>query len=93
MGNAEYLMTREMAPFLAFNPDCDALKNSTIPIIVGVGAESRTYYAGRAADALAARLNVPVAEFPGSHAGYTKQPEHFATTLRTVLARLRESAP
>ena len=85
-------MTREIEPFLAFEPDFAALTTSGIPIVTGVGAASRPYYPARGAQAVAARLGVPVVEFPGPHAGYTEKPAEFAATLRTVLAELREPA-
>jgi pimeloyl-ACP methyl ester carboxylesterase len=90
MGNAEYLMANEMRPFLGFEPDFDALAASGIPIVVGVGATSRQYYPGVAGDAVAARLSVPVIEFPGGHAGYTDHAAEFAATLRGTLADLCE---
>lgn len=90
LGNAEYLMTREIEPFLAFEPDFAALRG--IPIVTGVGAASRPYYPARGAEAVAARLGVRVVEFPGPHAGYTEKPAEFAATLRTALAELREPA-
>ncbi|MFD2767074.1 alpha/beta fold hydrolase [Micromonospora eburnea] len=93
MGNAEYLMTREFAPFVAFEPDYDALTVSEIPIVIGVGVESRAYYPGRGGDAVAARLGLPVVEFPGAHAGYTQHPAAFATTLRAVLSQLCQPTP
>jgi pimeloyl-ACP methyl ester carboxylesterase len=92
VGNGEYLITRELAPFLAFEPDYEALKAAEFPIVVGVGAESRQYYAGRAAAEVAKRLDVPLVEFPGPHAGYAEKPTEFAATLRDTLADLRAPA-
>jgi pimeloyl-ACP methyl ester carboxylesterase len=92
MGNAEYLMTREVQPFLVFEPDREALTDSGVPAVIGVGAQSRRYYPGRAAEAVAAWLGVPLVEFPGGHAGYTGHPEAFAATLRTTLAELPAAA-
>jgi len=92
LGNSPYLMTREVDPFLAFEPDFAALRASEVPIVVGVGAESRPYYPARGGEAVAERLGVPVVEFPGAHAGYTDRPAEFATTLRKVLAELKEPA-
>lgn len=88
MGNADQLMTREVQPFVAFEPDYAALKSSGIPIVIGVGAMSRPYYPARAGEAVAARLGVPVVEFPGPHAGYTDKPAEFAVVLRKVLGEL-----
>jgi pimeloyl-ACP methyl ester carboxylesterase len=92
LGNAEYLMTREVQPFIAFEPDYAALTASGIPIVIGVSAPSRPYYPARAGEAVAAKLGVPVVEFPGPHAGYAEEPAEFATTLRKVLAELRTPA-
>lgn len=92
LGNAEHLMTREVQPFLAFEPDYAALTAGGVPIVIGVGATSRPYYPARAGEAVAAKLGVPVVEFPGPHAGYTEKPAEFAVTLRTVLTELRAPA-
>jgi acetyltransferase/esterase len=92
LGNSGYLMTREVQPFITFEPDYAALTASGIPIVIGVGAASRPYYPARAGEAVAAKLDVPVIEFPGPHAGYTEKPAEFAVTLRTVLTELRAPA-
>jgi hypothetical protein len=68
------------------------LKAVEFPIVIGVGAESRQYYPGRAAAEVAKRLGVPLVEFPGLHAGYTERPAEFAVALRETLAGLREPA-
>jgi pimeloyl-ACP methyl ester carboxylesterase len=92
LGNSEYLMAREFGPFLEFEPDFAALRASGVPIVLGVGAESRPYYPARGGELVAERLGVPVVEFPGPHAGYVEKPAEFAVTLREVLAELREPA-
>jgi pimeloyl-ACP methyl ester carboxylesterase len=92
MGNGEYLIMRELAPFLAFEPDYEALKAAEFPIVIGVGAESRQYYAGRAAAEVAKRLDAPLVDFPGLHAGYAEKPTEFAAALRDTLADLRAPA-
>jgi pimeloyl-ACP methyl ester carboxylesterase len=92
LGNSEYLMSREMGPFLEFEPDFAALKSSGVPIVMGVGADSRPYYAARGGELVAERLGVPVVEFPGPHAGYAEKPAEFAVTLRQVLADMKEPA-
>ncbi len=92
MGNGEYLISRELAPFLAFEPDSDALTASGVPIVVGVGADSRQYFPGRSAAEVATRLGVPLVDFPGGHVGYQAKSPEFALTLRETLASLREPA-
>jgi pimeloyl-ACP methyl ester carboxylesterase len=79
-------------PFLAFEPNFAALRESGFPIVIGVGAESRPYYPARGGEAVARRLSAPVVEFPGAHAGYTDKPAEFAATLRETLAELTASA-
>jgi pimeloyl-ACP methyl ester carboxylesterase len=92
MGNAEFLMVQEVQPFVTFEPDFDALAASGIPIVVGVSAKSRSYYPAQGGEGVAARLGVPVVEFPGGHAGYAEVPAEFAATLRTVLTDLHQPA-
>ncbi|TDV46047.1 alpha/beta fold hydrolase [Actinophytocola oryzae] len=92
MGNGEYLVTNELDPFMAFEPDYEALRSAEFPIVPAVGEESRRYYPGQGAEEVAKRLDARVVEFPGHHAGYTEHPEEFAVTLRRTLATLREPA-
>jgi pimeloyl-ACP methyl ester carboxylesterase len=92
IGNSAYLMTREMEPFTSFVPDFEALRDSGIPIVIGVSGVSRPYYPARAGEAVAERLGLEVVEFPGPHAGYTEKPAEFAVTLRETLAGLRQPA-
>lgn len=87
LGNSDQLMRREMEPFLAFEPDLDALAAGGVPIVLGGGAESRPYYTCRPGEIIAERLGVPFVEFPGAHAGYSDVPKEFAPVLRATLAR------
>jgi pimeloyl-ACP methyl ester carboxylesterase len=89
MGNSPYLMTNEVAPFIAFEPDLAALAASGVPIVVGGGADGRAYYPYLGGAAVAERLGVPLAEFPGGHVGYTEDPAAFAVILRKTLTELR----
>jgi hypothetical protein len=91
-GNSPYLMTCEITPFLAFEPDLAALSAGGIPIVLGCGERSRDYYAGRAGAVVAERLGVPLVEFPGGHSGYVQEPGAFAVTLRRTLAGLRRDS-
>jgi hypothetical protein len=54
--------------------------------VIGGGEASGTQPARRAADALAERLGVQVAAFPGDHgSGIMEQPDAFAMRLEEVL--------
>ncbi len=89
LGNADYLMTREAASFLAFEPDLAALSGGGTPVVLGAGARSRPYYPCRAGEAVAERLGVEVVEFPGGHSGYMDHPGPFAAVLCDTLDRMR----
>jgi len=76
-----------------FQPDFDALRAASTRIVLGVGADSGEALAGRAAKAVAARLDLTPVTFPGGHDGFlggeygqTGQPDAFAAKLREVLA-------
>jgi pimeloyl-ACP methyl ester carboxylesterase len=75
-----------------YRHDFGALSAASTRIIVGVGAESAKALAGRAAVAVAGRLQVTPVVFPGGHDGFlggeygrTGDPDAFAATLRKVL--------
>jgi pimeloyl-ACP methyl ester carboxylesterase len=74
--------------------DFGALRAAPTRIVVGVGAQSASQLAGRAAIAVAQRLGTAPVTFPGGHDGFTGgeygshgEPDAFAATLRQVLTR------
>jgi pimeloyl-ACP methyl ester carboxylesterase len=75
--------------------DFDALKAASTRVVIGVGTESGQQLAGRAGRAVADRLGLAPASFPGGHDGFSGgeygmgagKPDEFAATLRTVLDR------
>jgi pimeloyl-ACP methyl ester carboxylesterase len=76
-----------------YRHDFGALKAAPARIVVGVGAQSAKMMAGRAAAAVAERLETAPVTFPGGHDGFLGgeyggmgEPDAFATTLRKVLA-------
>jgi pimeloyl-ACP methyl ester carboxylesterase len=75
-----------------YEPDFDALRRAQTRIVVAAGAASDGELAHRGAEAVAARLGLPVVIFPGDHGGFlggeygqTGEPDAFAVTLREVL--------
>jgi pimeloyl-ACP methyl ester carboxylesterase len=77
---------------LAYRHDFDALRAASTRIVMGVGAQSSTAVAGRAAVALAERLGTEPVTFPGGHDGFLGgeyggmgEPDAFTATLRKVL--------
>ena len=70
-----------------YEPDFDSLRGASTRIVVAGGAESEGTFPHRGALAVAERLGMEVAIFPGHHGGFTQQgdPNAFAATLRRVL--------
>jgi hypothetical protein len=89
LGNSPYLMTNEVAPFIAFEPDLAGLAASGVPIVIGGGTDGWAYYPYLGGVAVAERLGVALVEFPGGHVGYTEDPAAFAVILRKTLTELR----
>jgi pimeloyl-ACP methyl ester carboxylesterase len=84
--NAEFFFEHEYRQFGGWLPDLDALRSVPARMVIGGGEASGTQPARRAADAVAERLGVQVAEFPGDHgSGIMEQPDAFAMRLEEVL--------
>ena len=75
-----------LRPFTRYQPDIRALRAASAKIVVGAGIRSAGELPHRAAAALAARLDMPLADFPGGHASFGDQPGPFGQALRQVLA-------
>jgi pimeloyl-ACP methyl ester carboxylesterase len=84
--NAEFFFEHEYMQFGGWMPDLNSLREAPGRTVIGGGEASGTQPARRAADALAERLGVQVAEFPGDHgSGIMEQPDAFAARLERVL--------
>jgi pimeloyl-ACP methyl ester carboxylesterase len=75
-----------------YEPDFDALRSGSTPIVLAAGEESEGQMANRGAFAVAERLGKPVI-FPSHHGGFLGdeygqpgEPDAFAAKLREVLA-------
>jgi pimeloyl-ACP methyl ester carboxylesterase len=75
-----------------YEPDFDALRDTSTRIIMAAGAESEGEMANRGAHAVAERLGQPTVIFPSHHGGFLGgeygwpgEPEAFAAKLREVL--------
>lgn len=76
----------------AYEHDFGALRAAPSRIVIGVGAQSAEFLAGRAAIAVAERLGTEPVVFPAGHDGFLGrehggmgEPDAFAATLRKVL--------
>ncbi len=86
------LLCLNMPSCPGYRHDFDALAAASTRLVVGVGAQSGTALAGRAAVAVAQRLGTQPVTFPGGHDGFLGteygrmgEPDAFAATLREVL--------
>ncbi|GAA4975136.1 alpha/beta hydrolase [Kineococcus glutinatus] len=68
-----------------WRPDVAALRDGPVRVVLGIGEDSGGELCDRASRALAARLGVEPAMFPGSHVGFLEDPAAFADRLRAVL--------
>ena len=85
IANGERMLAHSLRPTSLHRPDLTALRAVSDRIVIGVGANSAGQVANRTARALAARLDLPVVEFPGHHEGFVSDPEPFAAKLVEVL--------
>ena len=76
-----------------YEPDFEALREASTPIVLGAGVESEGTMANRGAHAVAERLGTTVVPFPSDHGGFlggeygqAGDPDAFAAKLRDVLA-------
>ena len=76
-----------------YEPDFDALRSASTPIVIAAGEESEGQMASRGAFAVAERLGTKPVMFPSNHGGFLGdeygqpgQPDAFAAKLREVLA-------
>jgi len=74
-----------LLPVVLYRPDVEALRNSSMRVVIGAGATSRGEFPHRTAAALSERLGAPLVEFPGGHIGFASDPQEFASVLRRTL--------
>ncbi len=83
--NREAFFRTDAGAVARYRLDVDALSRVSCRITVAAGRDGRAYFPYVCAARLAERLDVPLIEFPGTHAGPFTHPAEFATELRTVL--------
>ncbi len=84
--NATFFFTREAAALDQFTPDVAALKASPVHLIPAGGTTGQENFLYRCAVALAEQLGLPLAPFPGGHAGFVTHPRAFTQQLLAVLS-------
>jgi pimeloyl-ACP methyl ester carboxylesterase len=84
--NMDFWLGHSFMAIANYEPDFAALKSGAVRIVPGVGQESRGELANDGGLALAKRLGVDVAVFPGAHGGFDSHAPEFAAKLRQVLS-------
>jgi len=89
--SAEALATSErffrhgLLPIVLYQLDFSALQRAPVRVVVAGGTTSKGQFAQRTAVALAERLDTPLIEFPGGHAGFASDSKDFADVVRRTL--------
>ena len=89
VGNMTFWMEHEFRQYPAYHPDLDTLAAVAAKVVPAGGRESRENGSMpfQPVVALAGRLGLDIAEFPGGHIGYAQRPGEFATRLGRLLQR------
>ncbi|MBB5490729.1 alpha/beta fold hydrolase [Nocardiopsis metallicus] len=74
-----------MLPFTTHEPGLSVLAAHSDQLVPVVGVDSAGQLPYRTAAALAARLGLPLTEFPGGHLGPVERPAQFAGALKDLL--------
>jgi pimeloyl-ACP methyl ester carboxylesterase len=85
-GNADFFLAHGLMPIGSYIPDITTLREGPVRIVIGVAEASAGSMPYRTAVALAERLGIAPASFPGGHGGYNDDPASFAEKLHQVLA-------
>jgi pimeloyl-ACP methyl ester carboxylesterase len=87
------LLGQNLITSIHYEPDVDALRSGSTPIVLAAGEESEGQMANRGAFAVAERLGTKPVIFPSHHGGFLGdeygqpgEPDAFAAKLREVLA-------
>jgi hypothetical protein len=89
VGNMTFWMEHEFRQYPAYHPDLDTLAAVAAKVVPAGGRDSRENGSMpfQPVVALAGRLGLDIAEFPGGHIGYAQNPGEFATRLGRLLQR------
>jgi pimeloyl-ACP methyl ester carboxylesterase len=88
IADERFFFVHEMLPTVRFVPDVGVLRAGAPTVVVAIGEDSTGQVCDLTSRALAARLGVEPAMFPGGHVGFVEDPPAFVARLREVLDRL-----
>ena len=86
MATSERFFGHGLLPIALYAPDFPALQAAPTRLMVARGVTSKGEFAHRTALALGQRLDIPLVDFPGGHAGFISDATEFALVLRRILS-------
>lgn len=92
IADERFFFVHEMLPTVRFVPDVALLRGGTPAVVVAIGEDSTGQICDRTSRALASRLGVEPALFPGGHVGFVEDPPAFVARLRSELEELPAQA-
>jgi len=81
----ERFFGHSLLPVVLYQADVEALRNSSMRVVIAAGSASKGEFPHRTAAALSDRLGTSLIEFPGGHVGFASDPQEFASVLRRTL--------
>jgi hypothetical protein len=87
LATSERFFGHGLLPIALYAPDFPALLAAPTRLIVAGGLTSKGEFAQRTAVALGQRLDIPLIDFPGGHAGFISESREFALVLRRILSQ------
>ncbi|WP_051499227.1 hypothetical protein [Nocardia sp. BMG51109] len=91
--DAPLMMEYELREFTSYLPDYAALEPVRDRLVPAAGREPRGHLPHRPAAEVAARLGLPLTEFPGAHNGIRTDADEFARQLIGVFVPEAQPAP
>jgi pimeloyl-ACP methyl ester carboxylesterase len=84
LASERFFYLHELVGTAGWVPDLNALRNTPIRLVIGIGETSAGMFCDRTSRALTAELKTEPALFPGGHGGFMENPPAFAARLREV---------
>lgn len=85
LASERYFYLHDMHGTVDWVPDLDTLRDTSVRLVIGLGATSAGQLCDRTSRAIAAELKTEPSIFPGGHGGFMENPTAFAECLREVI--------
>jgi len=85
LASERYFYLHDMHGTIDWAPDLDALRDTSVHLVIGIGATSAGQLCDRTSRTIATELKTEPSIFPGGHGGFMEDPTGFADRLREVI--------